>query len=45
MAISDVARAVYGDASRAVEILQTNTIEDPFAIPGGTTLKVFAAAP
>lgn len=45
MAISDVARAVYGDASRAVEILQTNSIEDPFSIPGGTVLKVFAAVP
>ena len=44
MSVADVAALVYNDASRAVEILNLNPIDDAFAIPGGTMLKIYQAA-
>jgi prophage DNA circulation protein len=44
MSVSDIAALVYKDASRAVEILNLNPIDDAFAIPGGTMLKIYQAA-
>jgi hypothetical protein len=45
MTIQEVAIAIYGDTSRAVEIMQLNPIEDPFEIPKGTSLRVYQAQP
>lgn len=44
MSVADVAALVYNDASRAVEILTLNPIDDAFAIPAGTNLKIYQAA-
>jgi prophage DNA circulation protein len=44
MAISDVSRAIYGDTSKAADILGLNPIEDAFAIKRGTQLRVYAPA-
>lgn len=44
MSISDVAAQLFGDTSRAMEILQMNPINDAFAIPAGTKLQYYAAA-
>lgn len=41
MTVHEVSIAVYGDSTRALEILQMNPIEDAFAIPGGTALLVY----
>lgn len=41
MTITDVARRLYGDASRSVEILQLNPITDAFAIPAGTPIRYY----
>lgn len=41
MAVSDLARLLYGSAERAVEILKLNPIRDAFAIPAGTSLRVY----
>jgi hypothetical protein len=43
MAIGDVARRLYGNAARAVELLQLNPITDAFAIPAGTTVRYYAS--
>lgn len=42
MAASDIARLLYGDTSRTVEILKLNPIRDAFSIPANTQLKVYA---
>lgn len=42
--ITDVARALFGDNTRAADILQLNAIEDPFAIPAGAQLRYYAEA-
>lgn len=42
MAVSDISRALYGDASHAIDLLSLNPIEDAFSVLGGTVLKVFA---
>jgi prophage DNA circulation protein len=44
MSVAEVATLVYKDATRAVEILNLNPIDDAFAIPGGTQLKIYQAA-
>lgn len=44
MSVSAVAKLVYQDPSRAVEILNLNPIDDAFAIPKGTELKIYQAA-
>ena len=44
MSISDVAKALYGDASRGMDILRLNAIEDAFAIPRGTSVRYYPAA-
>lgn len=45
MAIGQVSIAIYGVASRAVEILQLNPIDDALAIPTGTQVRYYADAP
>ena len=44
MPIGEVARAIYGDGSRQIELLQLNPIDDAFAIPRGTDIRYYAAA-
>lgn len=41
MTISQVSTALYGDTSRAVEILQLNPIENGYSIPTGTRIRYF----
>lgn len=43
MSVGSVAKLVYNDASRAVEILNLNPIDDAFAIAAGTMLKIYQA--
>lgn len=44
MSVTDVSALVYqGDATRGVEILTLNPIDDAFAIPAGTVLKIYQA--
>lgn len=44
MSMGDVATAVYGDSTRASEILLNNTLDDPFAIAAGTKIIYFETA-
>lgn len=44
MSISDVARRLYGDASRGMELLQLNPIEDAFAIPANVSIRYYPAS-
>ena len=44
MTIGQVAVAIYGDSSRAVELMQINPIEDALAIKSGTKLRYVQAA-
>lgn len=46
MTAADISRALYKEATRAVEILQLNdsVIEDAFAIPASTKIRYFADA-
>lgn len=44
MTTSDVAGNVYGDTSRGGDILSLNPIQDPFAIPAGTSLRYYKDA-
>jgi hypothetical protein len=41
MSVTDVAKAVYGDASRAMEILKLNALRNPFLIPRGSALRMY----
>lgn len=41
MSVVDVAVALYGDTSRAVELMQLNDLDDPLTIPAGTELRVY----
>jgi hypothetical protein len=43
MSVTDVAYAIYGDSSRAMQILQLNHLPDPFNIPLGTPLRLYRA--
>lgn len=43
MSVSAISTAIYGDASEAVTIMQTNALENPFAVPGGTVVKAYVA--
>lgn len=38
MSVSQIAQALYGDTSRAVQIMQMNPFEDPFRVPRGTAI-------
>jgi len=42
--IGAVSRAIYGDSSRATEIMQLNAIPDPFMIRKGTVLRYYDPA-
>lgn len=44
MAVNDVSVAIYGDNSHAVAILQTNNIDDAFAIQAGTQIRYYPNA-
>jgi len=41
MSVIDVARVLYGDTSRAMEVMQMNALDDPMAIPPNTPLVVY----
>jgi prophage DNA circulation protein len=45
MSVHDVSRAVYGDQSRAVEILRLNALRDPFNIPRESALRMYRPEP
>jgi prophage DNA circulation protein len=40
--VGQIAATLYGDASRGGEILALNPIDDAYAVPAGTILKVYA---
>lgn len=42
MSAADISRAIYGDNSRAVELLKLNGFPNPFAVPGGTRVRAYA---
>lgn len=42
MGVLDVSVDIYGDTSRAMEIMRLNPIKNPFRIPAATTLSVYA---
>ena len=42
MPLSMFAHRLYGDGARADEILRMNRVKNPFLVPAGTVLKVFA---
>lgn len=44
MPLSKAAAAIYGDSARTSELLQLNALEDPFAVPPGTTLRYYDVA-
>jgi prophage DNA circulation protein len=44
MTISQIAVAIYGDTSRAVELMQINPIENAFAVKAGEKLRYVQAA-
>jgi hypothetical protein len=41
MSVNSVSTAIYGDSSRAMEVLQLNAIRNAFAIPKGTALLAY----
>ncbi len=41
MSIVEVAISLYGETSRAVELMQLNDLDDPLTIPAGTELRVY----
>lgn len=41
MTIAQVATAIYGDTSRATELLQLNPIDNAFAVRAGTSVRYF----
>lgn len=42
MAVGQIAKRLYGDSSRGIEIMRLNIIPDPLAIPPGKELRVYA---
>lgn len=44
LSISQVSSRLYGDTSRAVELLQLNDLDDALAIPAGTTIRYYPKA-
>lgn len=44
MTTADVSVALYGDTAHAVDILQLNGLEDPYAIQAGTDIRYYEAA-
>lgn len=40
MPVTTIAKSLYGDSSRATDILRMNQIVDPFRVPPNTTLRV-----
>jgi hypothetical protein len=44
LSISQVSARLYGDTSRAVELLQLNDLDDALAIPAGTTILYYPKA-
>jgi hypothetical protein len=43
--VSVISTALYGDTSHAIEIMQTNQIENPFLVPAGTIVTAYLIAP
>lgn len=41
MSIADISTRIYGDTSRAVELMQLNPLEDALAVPAGTSIKYY----
>ncbi len=41
MSVLNIARAIYGDSSRASELGDLNFFPDPYAVPAGTTVRFY----
>jgi len=41
MSVTAISQAIYGDSSYALDIMLTNPLENPFAVPGGTVIKAY----
>ena len=44
MSVTDVSNAIYGNASKATDIMQLNALENPMAIPAGTSVRYYPVA-
>jgi hypothetical protein len=42
MGIAAVAANIYGDSSRAMELLRLNEVDDVFALPAGKEIRHYA---
>lgn len=41
MSVADISRAIWGDSSHAMELLQGNNLPNPFAVKAGTSVKAY----
>lgn len=41
MTVSQISTAVFGDATHAIELMQTNVFDDPFSVPAGYQVLYF----
>ena len=44
MSCADISIALYRDTGHAIDILNLNALEDPYAVPAGTSVRYFKAA-
>jgi hypothetical protein len=44
MSVTDVSNAIYGNSSKATDIMQLNALENPMAIPAGTSVRYYPVA-
>ena len=45
MSVVEISKAIYkGDATKAVEIMRLNALDDPFSVSGGTIVRYYQAA-
>lgn len=43
MSVAEISTALYGDTERAVDILNLNALDDPYAVPAGTSIRYYEA--
>jgi hypothetical protein len=44
MTSADISTAIFGDTSHAVDVMNLNALEDPYAVPAGTEIKYYPEA-
>jgi hypothetical protein len=44
MTAAEVSTAIFGDTSHAVDVMNLNALEDPYAIPAGQTIRYYPEA-